>query len=78
MSAVVRAIKTEIAKLEKRLERLKGIIDANPISRVIEIRRECVQIIEKYRDDYATIAKLLEQLKKEEKRMYALAKKQEN
>jgi hypothetical protein len=76
MSAVTRALKTEIAKLEKRLERLKAIIDADPISRIFEIGRESAQIIEKHRDDYATIAKLLEPLKKEEKRMYALVKKQ--
>jgi hypothetical protein len=77
MSAVTRALKTEIAKLEKRLERLKEVIDAEPMSRIFEIGRESAQIIEKHRDDYATIAKLLEPLKKEEKRMYALAKKQE-
>jgi hypothetical protein len=76
MSAVTRALKTEIAKLEKRLKRLKEVIDADPMSRIFEIHGETAQIIEKHQGDYATIAKLLEPLQKEEKRMYALAKKQ--
>lgn len=78
MSAVARALKAEIAKLEKRVERLKAIIYASPATRILQIRREAAQIMEKHWPDHVTISKLLEPRQQEEKRMLAIAKKQKN
>lgn len=78
MSAVARALKAEIAKLEKRVARLKAIIYAKPATRIIEIRREAAQIMEKHWPDHVTVAKLTEPLRQEEKRMFAIHKKQKN
>ncbi len=78
MSAIERAITTEIEKLEKRLAQVKAILDARPVSRILEIRREESQIMEKHWPDHVTIAKLIEPLIKEQKVMLAIAKKQKN
>lgn len=78
MSAVARVLKAEIAKLEKRVERLEAIIYASPATRILEIRREAAQIMEKHWPDHVTVAKLIEPLRHEEKRMFAIVKKQKN
>ena len=78
MKAVERALKTEIAKLEKRLTQIKQIIDATPASRILELRREAAKIMEQHWPDHVATAKLIEPLAAEEKRMFAIAKKQKN
>lgn len=78
MSAVERALEAALAKLQKRLSAVKVIIEAKPASRIIELRREAGQIMEKNWPDHETIAKLLKPLQEEEKRMFALVKKQKN
>lgn len=78
MGAVTRALKAEIAKLEKRLSAIESILEARPASRILELRREASQIMEKHWPDHVTCAKLIEPLMKEEKVMFAIAKKQKN
>lgn len=78
MSAVARALKTEIAKLEKRLAQIKAILDAKPASRLVEMRCEVAKIIEQCWPDQIAPTELLEPLVAEEKRLLALMKKQRN
>lgn len=76
MSATVRALKAELKRIERRLEKVKGIMDANPLCRIIEIRQEAHSILEKHQGDHSKIAELIAPLADEEKKMFALSKKQ--
>ena len=78
MSAKIRALKTEKTKLEKRLEKVKELMDANPLGRIIEIRQEAHEILEANKGEHEKIAQLIEPLAKEEKEMFALAEKQKD
>jgi hypothetical protein len=78
MSAVVRALKKELDLVKKKRTEIKAIMDARPISRLIEIRQEAHEIMVAHEGDYTKIAKLIEPLAEEEKKMRALANKQKN
>ena len=74
--AVKRALKKELELVKKRREKIKHIMDARPLSRLIEIRQEAHKITVTHNGDYAKIARLIEPLAKEENEMRILAKKQ--
>ena len=76
MDVIVRALKTELSKVEKKLNKVKGIIDADPIKRIFEIRREAQFVSEDHAGDSAKIMALIAPLAKEEKAMFSLSKKQ--
>jgi len=76
MSTTVRALKAELKRIERRLEKVKGIMDANPLGRIIEIRQEAQRILEKHQGYHSKVAELIAPLADEEKKMFALSKKQ--
>jgi allophanate hydrolase subunit 1 len=78
MSAVERALKKELELVKKKHAEIQAIMDATPLSRIIEIRQQAHEIMVAHDKDYAKIAKLIEPLAKEEKEMRILAKKQSN
>lgn len=69
-------MKTELGKIEKKLLAVIGIMDADPIGRILEIRKEAQNILEENQGDHAKMAELIEPLAKEEKQMFALSRKQ--
>ncbi len=76
MSATARAMKAELKRLERRLKEVKGVMDANPLGRIIEVRQEAQSILEKHQGDHLKIIELIAPLADEEKKMLALLKKQ--
>lgn len=66
------------ARIEKRLAEVKELLDANPLSEICDLRIKAQEILKKHKGDYAKIGELIEPLAKEEKRLFALAKKQTN
>lgn len=76
MSATVRALKAELKRIERRLEKVIGVMDADPVGRIMEIRQEALGILEKHQGDHLKIAELIAPLADEEKKMFVLSKKQ--
>jgi hypothetical protein len=77
MSATRTAIEQAIEAGEKRLAKIDEILNANHLSKVIELRRKANEIIQKHDDkQWSTIAKLIEPLAKEEKRQMAAFNRQ--
>jgi hypothetical protein len=76
MNIVVKALKCELSKVEKRLGKVVAVMDANPIARIIELKEEAQRILEENKGDYQKVAKLILPLEKEEKEMFALSQKQ--
>ena len=76
MNIEEKIILQSINRIQKRVAKIDEFLTANPLSRVIEIRREAGEILVKHKNDYAKIAKLLEPLSKEERKMFALSKRQ--
>lgn len=76
MSATLRALKTELKKVEKSIAIVNDIIHSNPLLRIIEIRREAHLIMTENKGDYKKIERLIKPLSVEEKKMFALSKKQ--
>jgi len=76
MTAVIRALKTELNRVEKNLAKVIAVMDANPLGRILEIRKEAQDILNTHRGDYARIAELIKPLAKEEREMFALSDKQ--
>ena len=81
MTTKEKVIKESIKRNTKRLNEIKAILDASPLSRICELRMEAKKLfdenqgIEK-RTSNEFIAKI-DKLAKEEKKMFALAKKQQ-
>lgn len=69
-------IKETQARIEKRLVKIKGILDANPLSEICELRIKALEIMIEHKGDYNKIGELIGPMAKEEKRLFALAKKQ--
>jgi len=76
MTATLRALKTELKKVEKRIAVVDQIMSANPLGRVIEIRKEASLILGNHKGNHDKIARLLKPLANEEKQMMSLSKKQ--
>ena len=73
-----KVIRKAIAQIEKRLEKVKAVLDASPLSEICEIRIKAQEIMKKHKGDYGKIAELIEPLSEEEKRLFVLAKKKVN
>ena len=76
--AKIRALKTEVKKLEKRLYRIKSLLNARPLSRIFEIREKASEIVKAHKGDYEKMVKLIEPLAKEEKKMFVIANKKDS
>ena len=71
-----KVIREAITRIEKRLVKVKGLLNANPLSEICDLRIKAQEIMKEHKGDYAKIGKLIEPLAKEEKRLFAVAKKQ--
>jgi len=78
MGIKIQVINESIRRIEKRVAKIKCIIYANPLGGIIECRKKANEIIIRHKGDYPTIAKQIDQLAKEEKRLFALSKKQKD
>jgi hypothetical protein len=82
MTTKEKVIRESIERNIKRLNEIKTLLEANPLSRICELRMEAKKLfdenkgIEK-RTSNEFVAKI-DKLAKEEKKMFALAKKQQN
>lgn len=76
MTATHRALKAELKKVQKRISVVDEIMNANPLWRIIEIRKEAQSILDTNKGDNTIISRLFKPLADEEKRMFALSKKQ--
>ena len=76
MSASKQALERELRRVQKRLAQVKETMEANPLGRIIEIRREFAEIIKQHGATSPITAKRADQLAAEEKRMFALSERQ--
>jgi len=82
MTTKEKVIKESIERNTKRLNEIKTLLEANPLSRICELRMEAKKLLDENkgiekRTSSDFVAKI-DKLAKEEKKMFALAKKQQN
>lgn len=56
--------------------KINSIIDESPAVKIIEARQKGLEIMKEHKGNYKKISELIEPLAKEEKRLFAVAKKQ--
>ena len=78
MTPTLRALHRELATVRRRLAKVKELMEANPAGRIIELRREAQRVIEQHGATSALTAELIADKAAEEKRQFALAKRQTN
>ncbi len=71
-----KVIRQALKRIDRRLEKIQSILDEKPLSGIIKIRTEANQVITENKHGLNKIGELLESLSKEEKRLFAVAKKQ--
>lgn len=76
MTTKEKVIRESLARIDKRAAVIRAIIDARPISVIIELRQKAIEIMETYKEDYSKIAAAIEPLGKEEKKQLAIFEKQ--
>lgn len=67
-----------ISRIKARLLEIDNILTARPIAGIFDARRKAHQIMKENEGDYSKIAKLIEPLAKEEKRLLKLAGQQKD
>lgn len=82
MTTKEKVIKESIERNTKRLNEIKTLLEANPLSRICELRMEAKKLLDENqgvekRTSNKFVAKI-DKLAREEKKMFALAKKQQN
>ncbi|MCP4988005.1 MAG: hypothetical protein GY928_18725 [Colwellia sp.] len=71
-------VRKSLRVIEKQIVTIDYILSANPLSKICDGRNAAHEILVKHKGDYPTIAKLIEPLAREEKQLFALAKKQQD
>lgn len=76
--ASIAALKKAVAGKQKELAKLEKLIAANPLGRIIEIRREAQEYIEKMQasGDFSLYGPEIKHLSIQEKEMFEIAEKQ--
>jgi len=82
MTTKEKVIRESIERNTKRLNKIKTLLEANPLSRICELRMEAKKLLDENqgiekRTSNDFVAKI-DKLAKEEKKMFALAKKQKD
>lgn len=74
----VAALKKAVSRKQKELTKLEKLIAANPLGRIIEIRREVQEYIEKMQasGDFSLYGPEIKHLSIQEKEMFEMAEKQ--
>ena len=78
MSIKRKVINQTIKRIDKRINYIVALVYANPLSEICQGRIKAQKILDEHKGDYGKIAILLKPLAREEKRLFALAKKQKN
>lgn len=76
MKVKEKIVRRAISQVQKKVAKIKAVLSANPLGRIIEIRIEAQKILQQHGDDHATIVRLLNPLAEEEKLMFTIAEKQ--
>lgn len=78
MTTKEKVIIESISRIKRELDGIDEILNANPLSEIIKLRQKAAEITEgeKWRDK--SVFAELNEMGKEEKRLFALAKKQQN
>jgi len=78
MTTKEKVITESISRIKRELDGIDEILNANPLSEIIKLRQKAAEITEgeKWRDK--SVLAELNEMGKEEKRLFALAKKQQN
>lgn len=76
MTVKLQIIKKSIASCDKKIAKIRELMNANPASEIIDGRRKFQQIVTENKGDHDKIAELLQPLAKREKELFAIAKKQ--
>jgi hypothetical protein len=71
-----RVFRESIARAEKRIKKIKEILEAKPISEIISLREKAREIQITHKEDHKKILELIDPLAKKEKKLIALMKRQ--
>lgn len=77
MSVKLQIIRKSIASCDRKIAKIRALMEVNPASDIIDGRRKFQEIVTEHKGDHETIAMLLEPLAKREKELFSIAKKQE-
>lgn len=78
MSATINALNREIKALDKKIDDIKRLVDANPYAELNKLHIKFGEIRERHKSDFKKLAELMEPLVIEEKKIFAVIKKQRN
>jgi len=69
-------IRETMSRINKRVEQIKHILNANPLGDIIQGRLKAQCILDENKGDYKKISALINPLATKEKKLFRLAKKQ--
>lgn len=78
MSVKIDIINKSIAACDRKIAKIRALMNATPASDIIAGRKEFQRILVEHKGDHETISRLLQPLAKREKQLFAMAKKQTN
>ena len=76
MTTKEKVIRESIKRVTKRLEKIKALSAANPLSEICDVRAKAQEILTKHKGDNDKIMELISPLADKEKKLFALAKRQ--
>jgi hypothetical protein len=71
-----KVIREAMTRIEKRMVKVQGLLDASPLSEICDLRIKACEIMEEHKGDYDKIGKLIGPMAEKEKRLFVLAKRQ--